>query len=280
MPFIDNKCPNCGAFLNVNLYTGAANCPSCGSTFLNEDSIKGIRPNSYINRLEAADTYLSLEKYDAAQKCFKDVVDQKPQDYRGWYGLFVSSTHNFKSRCKSKRTLLTYEDWMKTVSKLNQGSDREEVLGKMQSYLDSQREQNKAEVASINGQIKEKQDRLNKIDNEINRISGRMSGVNDDIYRDRDETSFTISFIAFLVLSAVALILMFSSRFMGLIVLGIAFFVLIKGVFVKSFKINNALSGHQAEQSRLSGKRTDLYTERTDVQDALMELNRMLTEYD
>ena len=51
-------------------------------------------------------------------------------------------------------------------------------------------------------------------------------------------------------------------------------------VFVKSFKINNALSGHQAERSRLSGKRTDLYTERTDVQDALMELNRMLTEYD
>lgn len=44
--FVDTKCPNCGAYLNVDLDAGQANCQFCGAKLLIDDEVQRF---AYVN---------------------------------------------------------------------------------------------------------------------------------------------------------------------------------------------------------------------------------------
>ena len=171
MPLVQAKCESCGGILQVESSLKAANCPHCGSAYVVQDAINYYNSVTNIEhlhasvvnvvdessakaRLEAADTYIKLKKYEEAYKEYHNVVLIKPQDYRGWWGMIVAKTHEFEGHVKSESMLVELDDYARSVNTLAPYPSKEDMLSRWQLYLTSERELNKKELDGLEAKIK------------------------------------------------------------------------------------------------------------------------------
>lgn len=114
MPLVNAKCTNCGAPLQVDNKQEAAVCQYCGSAFIVEKAIQNFNISVTNNitaqnviiagkgemekerLLQNAQTNENFKEYDKAYEIYKQVTEDYPDDYRGWYGLASMKTHKFK----------------------------------------------------------------------------------------------------------------------------------------------------------------------------------------
>lgn len=114
MPLVNAKCTNCGAPLQVDNTHEAAVCQYCGSAFIVEKAIQNFNI-SFTNNITAqnviiagkgemekerllqnANTNENFKEYNKAYEIYKQVSEDYPDDYRGWYGMASMKTHKFK----------------------------------------------------------------------------------------------------------------------------------------------------------------------------------------
>ena len=110
MGFLEEKCTSCGAQLKVESSKDAAICQYCNTPFVvekainyykNEISISNskVTINNYGNnevesKLQAADKLYKIGEVEEAEAVYRNLKGICPDDYRVWWGLFMS-THKF-----------------------------------------------------------------------------------------------------------------------------------------------------------------------------------------
>ena len=108
MPLVAAKCTSCGAVLKVNSDLDAAVCDYCRTPFIIEKAINNYTVNNQISisnsdvhihngpsideKLNNAETFLDLGNADKAEELYREVIDEAPGDYRGWWGFLLLKT--------------------------------------------------------------------------------------------------------------------------------------------------------------------------------------------
>jgi len=108
-------CPQCGGQLKVEPGQKFVECPYCHTISRTVDvhyhqhqntnySFSGSNTTVQFNAgqdletlVKNAETHIKLGNYDNAEKLYKKITEEYPQDYRGWWGLVLSSTENLSS---------------------------------------------------------------------------------------------------------------------------------------------------------------------------------------
>ena len=115
MPLVDAKCTNCGSVLKVDKLKEAAICEYCGSVFVIEKAIQNY--NYYVtNNINADSVFVSgkgnaekerllknaktneqFKDYKKATEIYQQVVEDYPNEYRGWLGLSLIISNSFNN---------------------------------------------------------------------------------------------------------------------------------------------------------------------------------------
>ena len=116
MPLVPAKCTSCGATLTLNPAQDAAVCPFCNTPFIVEKAINNyttvnhyhttqnitaktvIMQNSRQEELyQAAESLVKLGDTLSATAKFKEMVQEFPGDWRGWWGRYKLSMQQTKA---------------------------------------------------------------------------------------------------------------------------------------------------------------------------------------
>lgn len=82
--------------------------------------------------LSNGQTYLSLQEYSAAQNTYTKVTQTFPEDYRGWWGLIVSSTSNLTDIQCFNDTQKQYKNIMRLANEQQIAQIKQEYLAYVQ----------------------------------------------------------------------------------------------------------------------------------------------------
>lgn len=115
MPLVPAKCTQCGASLDVDSSQEAAICPHCKTPFITEKAINNFNTTNVTNidtinaevvNVESSDSASNLSRtaetltnfgeWDKARDIYVKITQMYPFDWRGWYGLLQTNTHNFQ----------------------------------------------------------------------------------------------------------------------------------------------------------------------------------------
>lgn len=121
MNLVPGICTQCGSNLEVDPSKEAAVCSFCGTPFITEKVINNYNTTNVTNnvtnieslhadvvkisdergidsRVKAAETFMSLGKYEAAEEIFAKLTEECPYDHRGWWGRILTETRNFQTK--------------------------------------------------------------------------------------------------------------------------------------------------------------------------------------
>ena len=117
MPLVPAKCTSCGATLTLNPAQDAAVCPFCNTPFIVEKAINNyttvnhyhttqnitaktvIMQNSRQEELyQAAESLVKRGDTLSATAKFKEMVQEFPGDWRGWWGRYKLSMQQTKAK--------------------------------------------------------------------------------------------------------------------------------------------------------------------------------------
>ena len=124
MNLVPGICTQCGSNLEVDPSKEAAVCSFCGTPFITEKVINNYNTTNVTNnvtnieslhadvvkisdergidsRVKAAETFMSLGKYEAAEEIFAKLTEECPYDHRGWWGRILTETRNFQTKPES-----------------------------------------------------------------------------------------------------------------------------------------------------------------------------------
>lgn len=115
MPLVAAKCTQCGASLDVDPEKEAAICPFCHTPFITEKAINNYNTTNITNigsinagvvNVESSDsaamlsrnaeTLMSFGEWEKAKAIYVKITEMYPFDWKGWYGLLQTNTHNFQ----------------------------------------------------------------------------------------------------------------------------------------------------------------------------------------
>jgi hypothetical protein len=116
MPFVQATCPNCGGIIEVDDSQEAWICKACGRPFIVEKAITNYNTtiqntitvgdggtvvvsgsNSLDGRINNAEDYIyKLHDYKKAEELFREIANDAGGDWRSWWGIVKSVTHNFE----------------------------------------------------------------------------------------------------------------------------------------------------------------------------------------
>lgn len=124
MPLVPAECTQCGATLEVDDSCTSATCPFCKMVFVTEKAINNYNTNyttnigslhadvvnisddnSRDNKVKAGDAFIKMGDYKSAYKIFKDMANEHPYDYRGWWGIIRTYAKDFQDIHISRTTL-------------------------------------------------------------------------------------------------------------------------------------------------------------------------------
>lgn len=113
MPLVSAKCTNCGAKLEVDDTKDAAICAYCGSPYIVEKAINNYIINisktvSLDKLIQNIDTLITLKSWDKAKKICEEVIEDYPEDYRGWWRSVAIDTLNFSTNTISEKVRQNY----------------------------------------------------------------------------------------------------------------------------------------------------------------------------
>ena len=198
MPIVKANCTNCGGNLEVDSQNLVSRCEYCGSSFIVEqaisnfnttneirDSIVNIYSSDYQNSneyLESGNAYLKIGDYESAFDVFMSMSRKFPSNWKSWWGLVVSSTHQGKlypddlpvsfwvqsaRKLSGKDEFTPYLEWYDSYSRSISGSRVNEFI-----------ENRKTEIANKKGAIDEEIKRLFELNNScISKIHGIIMRV-------------------------------------------------------------------------------------------------------
>ncbi len=92
MKLVPAKCTECGAILQVDQEKDAWICDHCGMPFIVEKAIQNLTVSVVPGQAMAdklfddAEALLSFGDYIRAEQTFRDMTQQFPRDWRGWFG--------------------------------------------------------------------------------------------------------------------------------------------------------------------------------------------------
>lgn len=114
MPFVPALCTQCNARLEIDSSQEAAICPYCNTPFITEKAINNYNTTNITNidnlhadvvninndasldsRVKAGETFIKFKEYDKARNVFKEISEEHPYDYRGWWGQVCAISCNF-----------------------------------------------------------------------------------------------------------------------------------------------------------------------------------------
>lgn len=194
MPLVNAKCTNCGGTLTVDASKEAAICDFCGSPYIVEKAIQNY--NYYVTQnikadninvtakgeaekerlLHNAETYTSFKDYDKALDIYKQITEDYPDDYRGWYGLVQIETENFELFYGTKmfNLLCSYMDRALMTTPPDQKTAMQEKWEQYQQNYVSFKEsksntvvENQNKSASLQIEIQASEERLNSYNKKI-----------------------------------------------------------------------------------------------------------------
>lgn len=86
------KCPNCGANIELDPKKTFFVCGYCGANILTKDATDAYKEEQKKEyRLKIADECLEKGILEDAEKIYKEISKEFPNDYRGWWGIIRSN---------------------------------------------------------------------------------------------------------------------------------------------------------------------------------------------
>ncbi|MBR7007079.1 MAG: hypothetical protein IKH90_00380 [Ruminococcus sp.] len=181
MPLVNAKCTNCGGTLTVDSTKDAAVCDFCGSPYIVEKAIQNY--NYYITQnikadnvnvtakgeaekerlLHNAETNVKFKEYNKAFDLYKQVSEDYPDDYRGWYGMSSTISNGFTKIVRDKSKCKELHDYMEKSLICCDQNDNPDIKGQWDEYLSFEKNTN---------------DRFNELLSDSNNLSERISRLN------------------------------------------------------------------------------------------------------
>lgn len=98
MPLVSKRCPECGGELMVDEKKKEAVCQYCGTSFMiSNPEVHVHNGQSMEEKLNSAETFLTVHQdFEKAYAIFKQIANEFPNDYRGWWGMARAATHEFQ----------------------------------------------------------------------------------------------------------------------------------------------------------------------------------------
>lgn len=98
MPLVSKRCPECGGELTVDEKKKEAVCQYCGTSFMiSNPEVYVHNGQSMEEKLNSAETFLTIHQdFEKAYAIFKQIANEYPNDYRGWWGMACAATHEFQ----------------------------------------------------------------------------------------------------------------------------------------------------------------------------------------
>lgn len=115
--------------------------------------------------LQNGQTYLELKSYASAEEFYTTVTKKYPEDYRGWWGLILSKTHEF-TEVMSDQTELNR--WFGYVKQLAEAKEFEELESSYVVYT---------EKVSVLAAAED----MERVESTINDYNSRIRGLQDSI---------------------------------------------------------------------------------------------------
>lgn len=186
MPFVKAQCENCQGLLEVDPSKKAAICPYCGTPYVVQDAINNYHTHidhlhaDVVNvnddksakaRLEAAETFLKLGKYDSARRAFADVCELTPQNYHGWWGQTLAFTHSFSRKLTRQTEFEEVKSLFNDAVSTASDEDRERITEQFNNYYNPLYAQYNATLAPVRATVDFHTRQLADMDKTIQRTS-------------------------------------------------------------------------------------------------------------
>ena len=183
------KCKACGGNIKIDSNQKHGQCPYCGREYTEQEIINiyntykiTVDENGLDNQLSNAYVYLEAgSDYDKATVLFNNIVQVYAHDYRGWYGLLKSKTHNFG------KFIFTDTEFQEIVRVYNYciavapNSQRERIINewneyckKRKNYIDYKtqiRSTNNASIKNLRNNREDVMRKIKEIDKHISHLN-------------------------------------------------------------------------------------------------------------
>lgn len=137
MPLVPAKCTSCGGSVNVDSAHKRALCPFCDTPFFVEQAIQNYNITNHNtfnvqggtvilgedkrgDLTKAADRFMDLGMYDAAEKNFREITSKYPDLGHGWVGLARAMTKEFDLGEWEKTAQKRPDEWRKWKAELKE----------------------------------------------------------------------------------------------------------------------------------------------------------------
>lgn len=283
MPFVQAKCENCGGLLQVDSSKKAAICPYCGTPYVVQDAINNYITNignlhaDVVNvsndtsakaRIDAAEAFMKLHKYDDAQKAFAEVSMLTPQDYRGWWGQVRAISKEFTEKLDNKSALDKVYSLYKSTLVFVPNQEKYAIEQRFIAYYQPLVEYNTQRCNTL-------QQRIKNLEGECAKLQSSIDELKCQEYPQVGYMSSGLSgFLAFILVAGIILALINGE--IGIFILasiplaiGLIWEIIIR-------PINN--SAAVSKQRNANMKLEKLYTQRNNVQQELNQNRQLLNK--
>lgn len=196
MPFVPGLCPNCGAKLKIDSNQEAAVCEFCGTPFIVEKDINNNKITNITNidnlhaeqvvingqnkleeLIKSGETFIQFRDYLSAEKSFKNVTEEFPYDYRGWWGLIRAKSNDFNGYLENENE---WEELQKIYNKAYSVAD-ESVQGELREKF-SQFERKLSDFKnSMRTNYNNEMQKIQNLQNQMNALSAEMDQLTNEI---------------------------------------------------------------------------------------------------
>ncbi len=121
-------------------------------------------------------TYLKLHNYTAAEETYETITKDYPEDYRGWWGLIVSKTHELSAIEVDQSTL---DEWFGYVKQLAAPEEYENIEKVYQGYI------KKAIMPAVHAEMQEVQQMIKQSNDSIAYLQRAISRA-ESVSRNRN----------------------------------------------------------------------------------------------
>ncbi len=149
MPLVQGTCKSCGAPIEFDDSLQKGVCPFCHTQYVKEDVI--INQHYHINdakltidndniieaKLKSAETFFkTLGKPESAKEDFTYVINNKPSDYRGWWGMVRVMSDSLANVNISVDEYERIKDYAESAIKTAPQKERSEISNEWKKYSD------------------------------------------------------------------------------------------------------------------------------------------------
>lgn len=133
MPLVPAICTQCGAQIEVDDTHEAGICKACGTAFITENAINNyatyvtnnnifngatiIQEDGFQKLVNAAEGYLKLGDLSGAKSVYQNIINDYPQKFEGWYGLWCLEIEDEKKNLRVTKSPLLSKN-MENAKKL------------------------------------------------------------------------------------------------------------------------------------------------------------------